>query len=291
MTDERGRGRMKAPGAPVELTELDTAMLAEARRSVQVRDGGETQNMSLYAVLVRKLMETSIKGSPYAQRVAFQLLKDAIAREAEVKAETAAFWRGYQRKARRVISAAKKQGRPPPEIIPHPDDIVIDTSNNVTVEGAVCAEEARTYEHIVQQRDAFMRQHVLEERRARRRGGEKTGMQPTTAYLMAAMANSVLPARLQSREQEMIALHYRFRLQTQRQPLKDNYRAWRRLGFSNRRDAASVGVADLERIMPALKLIVQDLEATRGRDRDIDEALARVVGVARCQDSLPRRDP
>ncbi|WP_347310803.1 hypothetical protein [Defluviimonas sp. SAOS-178_SWC] len=255
-------------------------MLAEARRVVSVRDGDGTQEMSVYEVLVRKLMETSIKGSPYAQRVAFQTLKEAIANETQVKADTAALWRGYQRKARRVIAAGEKQGKPPPEILPHPDDIVIDGANTVTFDGPLTAEEASAFDHIAGQRDAFMRQHVLDARRARRKGEAITGIQPSCAYLMAVMANRVLPKRLQLDEQEMIALHYRFRTQTQRQLLRDNHRAWTKLRFPSQRDAVSPSVDALESILPALALIVQDLEATPGGDRDIEDALTRVVRVA-----------
>lgn len=287
MTAPRDRRPRQKPAAPAILSELNNAMLEEARRTVKVREGGETQETSARAVVLRRLFEMINKGSPHAARTWFQLDAEALVREAAVKAEIAAFWRAYRVEARHLIATAEKQAKPPPEIIPHPDDITIDGANNVTIEGAACAEEARVHDHIARQREAFMRQHVLDERRARRRGEAQAGLRPSIAYLMAVMANSVLPKRLQLDEQEMIALHYRLRAQTKRQILKDNYRAWKQLGYASPRDAVSPGLDALEGIMPALDLIVQDLQATQGRDRDIEEALARVVRIVGSPSTWP----
>lgn len=275
------RGRKGgATNRPRPLTDLERALLDEGRRQVTVRDGGAPVEMSVNEIIARKTAETAAKGSPHAQRTWFTAIAEAAAREAANKEESAAFWCRYQKEARHILAAAEKQGKPPPEIVPHPDDIVIDHQNNVSVMGAVTSEEARAYDHIAGQRDAFLRQHVLDERRAGRGGKTQCGMQPTSAYLMAAMANAILPTRLQFDEQGMVALHYRYRAQTNRQLLKDNTSAWKRLGHPSRRDAVSPSVEALESNMPALATIAQDLNASAGTDRDIEEALARVVRMA-----------
>lgn len=277
---KRSRGqRGQGASAAAALTELDRAMLAEARRTVTVREGGETREMTARDVAMKRLLEMVIKGSPHAARIWFHLDAEALAREAEVKAEAAASWRDYQERARQLIAAAEKQGKPPPEIIPHPDDIVIDGANSVTFEGAVCVEEALVYNRIAEQREAFMRQHVLDARRARARGEVRPGMQPTSAYLLAAMANTALPKRLQLDEQGMVALHYRFHTQTQRQLLKDSYRARKYLGFPAPRGGTLPGPEALQSALPALAAIAGDVSASAGTDRDVDEALARFASV------------
>lgn len=98
---------------------------------------------------------------------------------------------------------------------------------------------------------------------------------------MSTMANSVLPQRLQLDTSGMWHLCCRFRGQTQRELLKDNYRAWKRLGFPAKRDAVSPSLDMLRQVMPALARIAGDIASSGGSERDVDEAIARVVQLGK----------
>lgn len=266
---------------PDPLTDLERALLAEGRRRVTVRDGGEPVEMSVNEIIARKTAETAAKGSPHAQRIWLNATAEAVARENAIKEEDAAFWRAYQRHYRSEIAQARKKGEPAPEPVPHPDDIVIDDKNNISIDGPVTDAEAQVYAHIAKQREAFMRLHVLDERRAEGADEGPAKETLTSAFLMSTMANSVLPQRLQLGPSGVWHLCCRFRRQTQRELLKDNYRAWKQLGFPAKRDAMSPSLDMLRQVMPALARIAGDLASSGGSERDVDEAIARVMQLGK----------
>lgn len=270
---------------PDPLTDLERAVLDEGRRRVPVRDGGETVEMSVNEIVTRKTAETAAKGSPHAQRTWLNATAEAAAREAEIKEENAGFWRMYQRTWRRAIAEAKKAGLPLPEPVPHPDDIVIDARNNISVDGPVTEEEAQVLAFIAEQRDAFLRQHVLDAKRGHLNRAAEREQGFGSAFLMASMCNAVLPARLRLDEAGMWHRCCHFRSQTIRQLLKDDTRAWKKLRMPTRRGAVAPGLADFIRLLPDLSGVAADLMASAETDREIDRAvdraLARTVALAR----------
>ncbi|WP_413855736.1 DUF5681 domain-containing protein [Albidovulum sp.] len=270
---------------PDPLTDLERAVLDEGRRRVPVRDGGETVEMSVNEIVTRKTAETAAKGSPHAQRTWFKASAEVAAREAEIKEENAGFWRKYQRTWRRAIAQAKNAGLPLPEPVPHPDDIVIDARNNISVDGPVTGAEARALAVIAEQRDAFLRQHVLDAKRGLLNRAAEREQGFGSAFLMASMCNEVLPARLRLDETGMWHRCCQFRSQTIREPLKDDTRAWKKLRMPTRRGAAAPDLATFVRLLPALGEVAADLAASAGADREIecaiDRALARTVTLAR----------
>lgn len=150
MTRRRNDGKDGAADRPAPLTALERALLDEGRRRVTVRDGGETAEMSVNEIIARKTAETAAKGSPHAQRTWLNASAAAAAREAEIKDENATFWRKYRRAWRREIAKSKEAGLPLPEPVPHPDDIVIDHQNNISIDGPVTEEEARALAFIAE---------------------------------------------------------------------------------------------------------------------------------------------
>lgn len=267
------------------LTDLERALLDEGRRRVTVHDGGEPVEMSVNEIIARKTAETAAKGSPHAQRTWLNATAEAAAREAEIKKENAGFWRMYQRTWRRAIAEAKKAGLPLPEPVPHPDDIVIDARNNISVDGPVTEAEARALAVIAEQRDAFLRQHVLDAKRGLLNRAAEREQGFGSALLMASLANAVLPARLRLDETGMWHRCCHFRSQTIRELLKDDTRAWKKLRMPTRRGVAAPDLATFARLLPALGEVAADLVASTGTDREIecaiDRALARTVTLAR----------
>lgn len=280
MTRRRTDRRGGAAGKPDPLTDLERALLAEARRRVTVRDGGTPVEMSVNEIVVRKTSETAAKGNSHAQRIVLEMFAAAEAREASIKEANAAFWRAYQRHYRSEIAEARKKGEPVPEPVPHPDDILIDDRNNISIDGPVTEPEAQAYAYSVNLRDAFMRQHVLDEKRGNLRGEVERAEGFGSAMMMVSLANAVLPPRLRLDETAVWRLYCRFQSQTIRQLLKDDHRAWKRLGLPSRRGSASPDLGAFIRLLAGLDAITADLAASPGTDRDIDRALARTVALA-----------
>ncbi|MCA0271758.1 MAG: DUF5681 domain-containing protein [Proteobacteria bacterium] len=279
MTKRRNDRTGGSSDRPDPLTDLERALLAEGRRLVTVRDGGEPVEISVNEIIARKTAETAAKGSPHAQRTWLNATAEAVARENSIKDENAAFWRLYQRSYRSEIALARKRGEPLPEPVPHPDDIVIDDRNNISVDGPVTELEAQVYAYIVNQREAFMRQHVLDKKRGNLKGDMECAEGFGSAMMMVSLTNMVLPPRLRLDETAMWRLYCGFRSQTIRQLLKDDHRAWKRLHLPSRRGSASPDLGAFIRLLAGLGAIAADHAASPGTDRDIDRALARTVAL------------
>lgn len=279
MTRRKDDGKGGKTKRPDPLTDLQRAILAEGKRRVTVRDGGAPVEMSVNEIIAWKSAETAAKGSPHAQRTWLTANAEAAAREAEIKEENATFWHEYRLAWLHAIAEAKKGGLPLPEPVPHPDDIRIDARNNVSIDGPVTPEEASVLAYITSQRDAFLRRHVLDDRRAKRKAPAKTDEGVGSALVMASMADSVLPKRLQFGETGMWRLYWYYRGQTARALLKDDYRAWKKLRLPTARGTASPDLQDFARLIPALATIAVELGESAGADRDVDRALAQVVAL------------
>ena len=153
----------------------------------------------------------------------------------------------------------------------------------MTIDGPVTPEEARIYARIIDEREAYMRQHVLDRKLRRTETPLERERGFGSALPMAFLSNMALPQRFRLDDAGMSCLHDRFRSQTLRELKKDAYRAWRRLGFPVRRGTASPELDMLARLLPAAADIAAELAALKGTNRDVDRAIARTVAAARAE--------
>lgn len=164
--------RKKKVDLPPGLTPLTAnVILAEARRLVAVRDGTKVQHLDTLQALVRALNITGLKGNRRAQVDAIKL-----ARQAEEAAEKA--WSGivdsvveYKLSWREGFEYYDAKHLPRPDVVPHPDEIVLDHVNRrVVYNGPETASLKADWDRIKKRRDDSAAQAAYMRKRCRDKG-------------------------------------------------------------------------------------------------------------------------
>ncbi len=169
----------------------------EAARQITVTDATGRHDVSTTAAVLRALALGALRGGVLAQRTYLEYQQREDDRYHGERKERFEFWQTYQERQRAHIAAALKAGGPVPEIIPHPDDIVLDYhSLDVTFLGAM-DEDGRAREKKTEafQELAFEMSHYLDE-------GHQPGRKDDDDYQLGAFmllhisARITLPPRL-----------------------------------------------------------------------------------------------
>jgi hypothetical protein len=105
---------------------MNETLMKEMYRSVTVREGDKTVEIPGIEAVVKAMKLAAIKGDVRAQRLAIETLGAAESINFEMQGmydeELLMYKAGWTRK----ILDARKAGRPEPQPIPHPDDIIFD---------------------------------------------------------------------------------------------------------------------------------------------------------------------
>lgn len=152
----KGRPRRSRP-APAKrqgVSYADHLILEEAYRPVTIREGDTTIELPAIQAAMRALGISAMKGSRLAQRALAELVRDA---EAKQHAETVATMEGaieYKQNWSAELERLRGLGQPEPELVPHPDDMVIDFRNGgVKVLGPLNADEKPQWDKWIARRD------------------------------------------------------------------------------------------------------------------------------------------
>jgi len=149
---QSGNPRGRPKGARNKKPSLDSERLLdivqeEARRTIQVRDGGQLVDMSMAQAVVRTLAVNAAKGNTRAQKLFTEMLKAAEQLQREQREEFVEIAIAYKLNAENVIRECEARGCRPPEIYPHPRDILIDfETGDVLIVGPMCAEEVPAWD-------------------------------------------------------------------------------------------------------------------------------------------------
>lgn len=203
-------------------TEMTAAFLAQSRRMVTVhdKDGQISQIPALDAVMLAQL-KSAMKGNAYAQENFLKRSERLEKEEAEsieqqnAKAEDHIAW------CRAEIETARSEGRPEPEFLPHPDDIIFEPGKRYKVAGPVTEEDLAVVKFRRAMRDIYLMQHVLE--------GDPSAGAASLNFFVAEVCNRALPKRMQLDQDAIMMSSYR-RLPSAK--LRALVRmAWQELGF------------------------------------------------------------
>lgn len=145
----RPKGSRNAKTGEVDAMRLKSLIMEEAYRVIQVRDGGKTRAMSILQASLRSLGMQSAQGKQGAMCKLFELV-GAVEREQEINREqTFKVILEYKRGAEKEILEARRLGRDAPDILPHPDDLIIDPyAGTVTLKGPMTPEEKAYFDHV-----------------------------------------------------------------------------------------------------------------------------------------------
>lgn len=264
------------------LTEVEEAVLRSAKRRITVRQDGVSQDMTMPEILVHKVSETAFKGSPHAQRLLSDLLDRATRVQQANVAVECEHWRAYQRQERARIAAAERAGTQLPAPLPHPDDLEFDPERGVCFTGPVTEEEARTTAATIARRDLLFLQHAHDARAAAKGLGRSAATGPTSALLLANLANNSLPKRLQLSNLEMADRLMAAAGWPKRELLKALHRGWKRQGEPMPRGTVLPPVEDAGEALALLGEILAGLRARPSpRTADFDDAARELMLGAR----------
>lgn len=100
-------------------------ILEEAYRTVRVRDGERVIDMPVNQAILRAMQQNALKGNRIAQRDFTLLLRTIEGEQKQTQLEYFMALSTYKDDAEREIVRCVALGIDPPEMVPHPDDIVI----------------------------------------------------------------------------------------------------------------------------------------------------------------------
>lgn len=129
----RPRGSKNKPSVKLSFNAFVDVCLREMDRPVQVKEGGEPVELSFFEAAVRRLSHKAIQGDHRSAKLLIDLRREAEnARMGEI-AEHVAFVERYKREWAPKFAAAKREGKPPPDLLPHPDHVQICEETGVMV--------------------------------------------------------------------------------------------------------------------------------------------------------------
>jgi hypothetical protein len=231
----KGRPR-SAPDPNLMISDLPTvsAILKGAQQKVKMRDGDKIAEVPFREGLVRAMQASALKGDSRAQRLLLQELRSAEERQA-IEVQNDREWaREYKAFAHRAIEEARAAGEPPPQILPHPDDIVIDNEVGLRFVGPIDEEGQRKLEETLRFRDLLIMQDELDQRlwpHANKAPGSLSERgRVGGAFLFASALDRTVPERYRLSDHELILRTIRYEGMSKRTLLKELYNGWRALG-------------------------------------------------------------
>ena len=251
------KGRPKAASLPPDAPSSNALILEEGNRLLKVQEQGATSYVTAFKAVLRSHLQTAVKGNAYAQRIFIDRFQQA---EAAMRRETAAEverWTGHRDTLRQLFKLAEERGEPPPKLLPHPDDVVIDRERGVRFVGPWDEQSAASLEVTLKMRDVLLVQDAWDDRHGRGEGE----FNQTVAGLMATMLNDNVPARFRLSEVEVVTRLSRLHGTTKRQLRKMLHRGFRDLGQRWRPDV----------MFPSIVTFVQTWERLWAAYRAVEE--------------------
>lgn len=129
-------------------------LLEEAYRTISVREGDQIVELPVIKAVFRSLGVSAMKGNRLAQATMAELVRGIEEEDRRVRAslfETACEYKiGWQE----AFEQARRHGLPEPDVVPHPDDVILDMRRaEVRYEGPMTPEEKRRWDRMLKFRD------------------------------------------------------------------------------------------------------------------------------------------
>lgn len=222
-----GRPRRPVPDLSLVDQPLLLRTLVALGKPVTVREGGEVKTIPAIEATLQAATAAALKGNARTLALLwdrYQMASEVQSREIK---ERIAFWEWYKEDKSAQLNEAARRGEPAPEILPHPDDVVIE-SHGPRFLGPLDEEGQKELEQKIAFRDLLVMQEALDQRL--KTGSGRIPDAFGGAMLYAMLLEHSIPPRLRLSELELSYRYLRFRSTPKRQLLKDVYRGWARLG-------------------------------------------------------------
>ena len=151
----KGRPKGSRNAMPKDLISerLKSLVLEEAYRPIQIRDGGTLLEIPAIQAALRSLSLQAAQGKQAAQRHLLALVTGVEGERRMSRDQLFATTVEYQIDARARIKEARRLGLEEPELLPHPDGLIIDPmSGSITSKGPWTREEKAEFDNLRQLR-------------------------------------------------------------------------------------------------------------------------------------------
>lgn len=215
----QGRPRKPKP-QPLKLSDApsDGFLAAEAYRSIALRENGQGIELPAIQAVLRAAVANAIKGNRLSQKYVLEYVARMEEHHFQIKMDHYRRLRDLKLDGERALAECEEQGLPPPDLLPHPEDIVLNPSTGEAfINGPETPEDVQVYEHNVQLRDhALLRSAHFSERR--RKTSAKSEDDRICAYmLLAQLLDQSLPRRYRWQEHDAVWLMMEYKGMTRRE--------------------------------------------------------------------------
>ena len=134
--------------------------LDEARRRVTVREGDKVSAIPAMQALFRTMFRAAAQGDTKAGRQLLEVIARAESARTEKAVGLLQFSYQYIEKNAPIFEKHEREGLDPPDIYPHPDDVIInEATGEVTIDGPKTKEEAGARKAVRKQALESMRRY------------------------------------------------------------------------------------------------------------------------------------
>lgn len=145
-------------------------LLEEAYRTISVREGDKVVELPVIKAVFRSLGVSAMKGNRLAQATMAELVRGIEEEDRRLRSSLFEAACDYKIGWQQAFDHARKHGLPEPDVVPHPDDIVLDMRRaEVRYEGPMTPEEKRKWDRMLEFRDelqAYVSMNAAAYRRA-----------------------------------------------------------------------------------------------------------------------------
>lgn len=153
----RGRPRKAAVKPAKSAIGLGYVLLEEAYRPVSLREGDQVIELPVIRAVLRSLGVAAMKGSRLAQVAMAEMVKAEENKIASAKLELLEHATRYKADWEPVFNRCEREGRPPPDLLPHPDDVIIeDHTQSIEIIGPTDRRSKRLWDDSQERKQEFL---------------------------------------------------------------------------------------------------------------------------------------
>jgi hypothetical protein len=129
-------------------------LLAEAYRTVTIREGERTMELPVIQAVFRSLGVSAMKGNRLAQATMAELVRGIEEEDRKLRVDHYAAAVEYKYGWEQAIELAQQHGLPEPTPLPHPGDVIINARTaDVRYAGPMTPEEKKSWDRMLEFRD------------------------------------------------------------------------------------------------------------------------------------------
>lgn len=208
----QGRPRKPKP-KPIRLSDAptDAFLEREAYRTLTLRENGEAIELPAHQAVMRAMIMSALKGNRLSQRQFIEYVERKEERHLQLRIQDFVRLEKLKLRGEGQVAAHERQGLPPPELLPHPDDIVLNhRTGEAQVRGPTTREDLRYCEHQAELRDLCLMKVALTKKHRCRVKETKEQGQICAAMAFAHILDGLLPRRLRWTEVGQVSLLMKF---------------------------------------------------------------------------------